>query len=313
MKKLFFKILGFLLIGLLVGEAVARYFVLTSDIPRRMIDEFGIQKYLPNQEGYFIGGDHKWHVNELGWPGDLPASYDNVITIIGDSFIENFMNPNECRQAMILKHNLPDLNFFEAARSGVSLIESLEIATRLDSLNPKYQLIYMGETDFEESIAQIKRHEDILQVDLEKGEVLKARMVLPGLKNALYNWKFLYFLYNRFPLRFDHLFAFKKQGGDAQKAPKKHRPDPYPLYKELLLFIKSHYDTSDMVFVFRPSSPKQLSEMTRDQGFTVIALERENDVQWVFDHDHHWTCTGHNFAAQQVTRWFKTKPETRDR
>src|SRR5690606_35579075 len=124
----------------------------------------GVQKYLPNQEGYWKGGNHQWIINDYGWPGELPTKYDNLINIIGDSFIENFMNPNECHQSVFLKKLMPDYNFFEAARSGVSLIEAMEISKQIDSLNPKMTLIYVNENDFYESILNIKKLNDITQI-----------------------------------------------------------------------------------------------------------------------------------------------------
>ena len=104
-----------------------------TDLPQRTIDEYGIQKYYANQSGYWKGGEHKWMFNELGWPGELPEDYDNLITVIGDSFIENFMNPNECHQSKLLKKGLNNHNFIEAARSGVSFIEAMEISKQFDS------------------------------------------------------------------------------------------------------------------------------------------------------------------------------------
>ena len=105
MKKLLLNIILFFLIAIAVGEVVVRLTHAMADIPQRTIDEYGIQKYIPNQDGYWKGGEHKWVVNKLGWPGELPQSNENLIMVIGDSFIENFMNPNECHQSAFLKEN----------------------------------------------------------------------------------------------------------------------------------------------------------------------------------------------------------------
>ncbi|MGB3151923.1 MAG: hypothetical protein WBB27_14795, partial [Maribacter sp.] len=111
MKKFIKNIIFFLVILFILGEIISRFLHLSSDIPRRTIDENGIQKYIPNQAGFWVGGTHEWKINKLGWPGELPESYDNLITIVGDSFIENFMNPNECHQSILLKNELPKYNF----------------------------------------------------------------------------------------------------------------------------------------------------------------------------------------------------------
>ncbi|MEX0314760.1 MAG: hypothetical protein AB3N18_11325, partial [Allomuricauda sp.] len=190
MSKFIKEILFFLIFGLLIGEIVARVFFLTSEIPERQIDKFGIQRYQPNQVGYWKGGSHQWHINEKGWPGELPESYNDLVTIIGDSFIENFMNPDECHQMSYLKKILPKYNYTEASRSGISFIEALEISKQLDSLNPKAQLIYINETDFRESVWQIAPLADITQVDLDNDSIIYGEMKAPGIKKVLYSWKF---------------------------------------------------------------------------------------------------------------------------
>ena len=49
MRKFIKNIIFFLILGLVVGEIIARLFALSSDIPNRMIDETGIQKYIPKE------------------------------------------------------------------------------------------------------------------------------------------------------------------------------------------------------------------------------------------------------------------------
>ena len=147
-----------------------------SDIPQRKIDEFGIQKYYPNQTGFWRGGTHAWNINELGWPGTLPENYDNLISVIGDSFIENFMNPNECHQSVYLKNRLKKYNFIEAGRSGVSFIESMEISKQLVKFNPIDNLIYVKDNDFYQSLVEVAPADDITQFSLKKDSIIFGKM-----------------------------------------------------------------------------------------------------------------------------------------
>lgn len=301
MKRFLQKIIIFSFFGMIVGEIIARLFILTSDVPQRIIDEAGIQKYKPNQKGSWKGGTHKWQINEKGWPGELPDKYDNLITIIGDSYIESFMNKDECHQSNYLKELMPDYNFMEAARSGVSFIEALEISKQLDDvLNPKYQLIYLYDSDFHESITQIKKLFDITQVDLEKKEIINGKMKAPGLKKILYNWKFVYFLYNRFPLNFNSKKSIKKP------LEKNEKPKNI-LFKELLMFAKENYNFDNKILVFRPNSNEKIIQLTEELGFKIILLESNKEKLWSFDHDPHWTCYGHSQAAIQVANFCNSK------
>lgn len=285
---------------MLAGEVVVRLTHAVSDVPQRTIDNDGIQKYYPNQAGYSLNGKHKWLINKLGWPGELPNSFDNLILVIGDSFIENFMNPNECHQAPLLKERINELNFLETARSGVSFIEAFEIANQMDTLNPAKSLIYINDSDFYESIKEIGEKQDITQLDISNSKVIHGKMKSPGLKKVLYNWKLMYYFYNRFPLNFE-----------TKKPPKKYTPKERKLkYSEeldgLLSYINSKYDISDKILVFHPYSNRKLIKKCLDAGFNVISLDSSNDSNsWTFDFDHHWTCYGHEQVANQVAESLK--------
>jgi hypothetical protein len=299
MKKLLKNIILFSLIALVVGEVVVRLTHAISDIPQRTIDAHGIQKYLPNQDGYWKGGDHKWVVNKLGWPGELPQSNDNLIMIIGDSFIENFMNPNECHQSAYLKENMKDYNFMEAGRSGVSLIEAMEISKQIDSLKPVHSLIYVNDEDFYESISQIKPMNDITQLNIESKTIKHGKMKSPGLKKVLYSWKLMYYFYNRFPLS-DLLKSDNKPKVTTPET-EEEGADYSKELTELSAFIKQNYTISNKTLVFHPNSKESIISICKAAGFNIILLDSSNDDTWTFDYDPHWTCYGHEKAAQQIS------------
>lgn len=299
MKKFIKNLIIFLLFSLVVGELTVRLSHAISDLPQRRIDEFGIQKYYPNQSGYWLGGGHKWVINKLGWPGELPKSYDNLVTVIGDSYIENFMNPDICHQSVLLEERLSNFNFIEAARSGVSFIEAMEISKQLDTLQPKYNLIYVSSHDFFESVTTILPSADITQLNVEKNEIVYGQMKSPGLKKILYNWKLLYYFYNRFPLNFSKNVAKpeiieKEEGFKFQKE-----------IQNLLTFVKLNYTIGNKILVFHPNSEMEIIEMCKKAGFKVIILNSDNDESWTFEHDRHWTCYGHNQVATQVAYFLK--------
>ncbi|WP_461587182.1 hypothetical protein [Winogradskyella sp.] len=298
MKKFTKNIILFFLLMLVTGELTVRFTHAVSDIPQRTIDEFGIQKYKPNQRGFWKGGDHTWVVNEFGWPGILPKSYDNLVMVIGDSFIENFMNSNECHQSEYLKNMLPEYNFMETGRSGISLIEAMEISKQLDTLKPKQHLIYVNDHDFYESIVEVKPMADITQLSLKDSKIVYGEMKAPELKKVLYNWKLLYYFYNRFPISGsanEELEATQKETETIQKT---------QYTKEiikLLNYIKSNYKLTDKTLVFHPNSNKTIISLSEEAGFKTILLDSKNDKTWTFDYDSHWTCYGHERAAEQIS------------
>lgn len=303
MKRFIKHITVFFFLALIAGEVVVRLTHAMSDIPQRTIDGYGIQKYIPNQDGYWKGGNHKWLINEMGWPGELPESYDDLILIIGDSYIENFMNPNECHQSVYLKEQIPDLNFMEAARSGVSLIEAMEIHKQLDSLQPKHTLIYVNDFDFFESIVEVKPMNDITQMNLTNNEIVYGKMKAPFSKKILYNWKLLYYFYNRFPVN----LSFEK---DKPKKIENEKTDSSELKSKdevfkLIDYIAANYNLEGKSLVFHPNSNQIIIEKCKAAGFNTIILDSSNDKDWTFDYDSHWTCYGHKKVAEQVSKALK--------
>lgn len=299
MKRFLKNIILFLLVVIVIGEIVVRVTHTMADIPQRTIDEHGIQKYFPNQDGYWKGGDHKWVINKLGWPGELPQSFDNLIMVIGDSFIENFMNPNECHQSAFLKENMEAYNFMEAGRSGVSLIEAMEISRQIDSLQPIHSLIYVNNEDFYESITQVKPMSDITQLDIKTNTIKYGEMKAPGLKKILYSWKLMYYLYNRFSL--SNIINTNPKP-ETVTTNTEAKTDYTNEIQQLTKYIKQNYTTSDKTLVFHPNSEASIIEICKAAGFNIILLDSSNDASWRFDHDPHWTCYGHKQAAEQVSK-----------
>jgi hypothetical protein len=300
MKDFVKNIVLFFLFAMIIGEIVVRITHSVSDIPQRTIDEFGIQKYHPNQDGYWKGGNHKWTINSLGWSGKLPQSYDNLVTVIGDSYIENFMNPIECHQSIFLKENLKNYNFFAAGRSGVSLIEAMEISKQLDTLMPAHTLIYVNDNDFHESIYEIDPLNDITQLKIDDYTIVYGQMKRPGLKKILYSWKLLYYFYNRFPLsniiktesKKNHLAIDSKYRADLRNQK----------VMKLISYITNNYSVKNKTLVFHPNSSSKIIEICKNAGFNSIILDSSNDNKdWTFGYDNHWTCYGHKKAAEQVS------------
>jgi hypothetical protein len=300
MAKFLKNIIIFFLLSIIAGEVIIRSNHLTSDLPNRIIDEYGIQKYYPNQKGYWLGGNHKWKINKLGWPGDLPNSYDNLITIIGDSYIENFMSPNRCHQSILLKEKMIDYNFLEAGRSGVSFIESMEIIQQMNSFKPIHTLIYVNEGDFIESVRRIQELSDITQVDLESGNIVNGKMKSTGLKKILYAWKLMYYFYNRFPLNISQNKVLTKGQDNLLNYNRNDLKFKNQIF-ELIDYVKENYPIINTTLIFHPDTNTIIVDQCKNVGFNVIILNSDNDKSWKFEHDSHWTCYGHKQVAEQVS------------
>ena len=75
-----------------------RAFHLTKDYPSRYVDEFGVEKWMPNQNGMSVTGIRRqnfseFKINKSGFNSYrefTPTEDKTEIALVGDSFIEGF-------------------------------------------------------------------------------------------------------------------------------------------------------------------------------------------------------------------------------
>ncbi len=301
MIKFIRTLLLFSLLFCLITEIIIRVFRLTSDVPRRRIDSSGIQDYIPNQAGYFKNAKEKWVVNKYGWTGVSDLSKETKVSIIGDSYIENLMNPIRFHQGYILDNELSWISFFEAGRSGASFIEAFAIAEKIDNEICKFDkhLIYVEEKDFSESLTTIRRKKDVLQYNPKANDLAEVKLKSPQLKKILYSSKLLYYSYLRFW---------------------KHRPitnenntnepiDEFSKYKEdlysMMKYIELNFDLDRIILVFHPDTDSRYESLANEFNFKSLKLRCNNLKEWQFSHDKHWNHYGHTQAALQVADYLK--------
>lgn len=289
-----FDIFLFSFLSLIAGEIIARTNHLSGEVPQRTVDANGIQKYIPNQQGYWDSENVQWQINKLGWSGKLPGNYNNLISVIGDSYIANLMNPVECHQNIYLKKQLPEYNFVEAARPGVTFIEAIEISQSLTYINPKYHIIYVREHDFIESIREIKQHSDRTQISIKNDRIFTGKIKNAYAKKILYNWKLAFYFFNRLATP----PAAENSASKEALQSKKHLKHLDKVEK-LLEITGTKYDVSNIILVLHPDSNQVIVNKAEEVGFKTIELKREPRT-WSFPHDKHWTCYGHKRVASQV-------------
>lgn len=297
MKKFIYNLFYFTIVLFFIGELLVRIMHLVPDIPSRFIDEYGIQRYKFGQTGYYTGGKIKWKVNNYGWLGVSDLEKDTIISIVGDSYIENMMNPIECNQGSLLKKEMPKFSFFEAGRSGVTFIEALEISKILNNeIKPKYQLLYISNSDFYESISEINKFNDRVQISLNEKIIIKSKIKSSLLKNLLYNVKLLYYLYIKFPV-----FVTKQNKNDFETTKKILDKFDYDKFDKMFEFCKKNYNFKNLVLVFHPNTDERFIALSKKYNLNTIVLYSKNDSSWELNEkDKHWSCYGHKQVSNQV-------------
>lgn len=298
MVKFIIKIVSFLFIGYFIGEAIIRIYKLDVDVQNVYVDSSGLIKNEPNQTGHYLNGN-QWVINKYGEFGYQPKSLDSVITVIGDSYIENIMNPPTCHQANFLASMTKNVDFYPCARSGASFIEFVEMAKSLQKLNPIKQLLYVHHGDFTESVKEIKNNLTTVQLELNSNKIIYAKLTQSKFKKILYNFKFAYYLYRN----------YFNDGGNVStnnRDDKKSTID-YKKIRLLLKFVKSNYNIEKIVLVFSPDSDLKLIELAKQYSFETVKLTTSDYKSWQLTTDSHWSCYGHEQAALQVAAYLNKK------
>lgn len=303
MKKFLIRLFVFTFVIGVAGELIIRMYKLVPDIPRLYVDKTGIQRYVPGQTGYYTKAKTKWVVNKYGWLGTSDTSQDTVLSVIGDSYIENIMNPITCNQGNKLKSQFKNYSFFEAGRSGVTFIEAMQISKLLDStIQPRMHLIYVSTNDFPESSSLNQRYTDRVQIDLSNKTILHGNLKSPGVKKILYNIKLLYYLYLRFPLFVD---AKNKEDhkGTTEKFVKIKPEFDDTLVHKLFAYCVENYNMDKVILVFHPGTEPAIIKLANQYQVKNIILNSENDDRdWALNaNDGHWSCYGHTQVAKQIS------------
>ncbi len=240
-------------------------------------------------------------MNEYGWVGLSKIENDTVISIIGDSYIENLMNPKECNQGSILKSYFPNYSFFEAGRSGVTFIEAMEISRILDKeVNSTYHLLYLNEFDFYESIEDLKSYEDRLQVNLETNSIKKGQLNSPKLKKILYSFKLMYYMYLRFPI-----FVEAQNKATEHEGPIDDITFDKQIFQKLFSYCSNIYNLNKIIFVIHPNTDEKIISLANEFGIKTIILNSDGDKDWgLGEHDGHWSCYGQNQVSKQIKEQF---------
>lgn len=292
MRRFIFRIFIFIIIGVATGELIVRVFPLSIDIPRFYRDTDNLIKFEPDQSGNSMVGQHKWIINKYGNYGYEPQSLDSVITVIGDSYISNTMNPPECHQANYLANLNPEYDFYPMSRDGASFIEFMEMAKSLEYLNPIRQLLYVHHGDFVESVMECGSQPLTVQLSVEQDSIRYAALTSSRMKEVMYNFKLGYYLYRNYLVRAENNQTNNRNVDFGHI--------DYDVIQMLLDFVKDNYRTDHIVLVFSPGSDTEFVEFAGRNGFQTLFLQTDDYKSWQLESDSHWSCFGHEEAAKQV-------------
>ena len=300
MKKFILRLFFLTATLFLIFEILIRIFKLTNDVPSRRIDDVGLQSFIPLQKGIYE--NNRWEVNEYGFLGQSPKKkLKNSILIIGDSMIENIMNPNSCHLDVILNKSFKNkINFFEVGRSGMTLIESLEFNKKYKSLlNPIFSIIYVNQNDIEESISNLYRHKDRLQINLKTSKLEPVEIKYEKLKYILYNLKSLYYLYMKG--FFSNIRLFKDPFKSINRLVLNENFNKRYL-EDFFSIIKTNYQLENIFFLI---DKKEKTYVDNFQKNKLNIISFSSNQNWLNKKDFHWNCFGNREVSKIIKKHLK--------
>jgi len=158
MFKLIKKVVFYSILILISLELLVRVFHLQNERPNRYADEFGVEKWIPNQIEYSITGNRKqnvgkYRINSIGF-NTVYDTYnpfvDSVeIAIVGDSFIEGFHEDYTNSLGQQVDKVFPNLKVLEFGYAGYDLADELHLIKAYEHYfkNINHTFIYLRFTD----------------------------------------------------------------------------------------------------------------------------------------------------------------------
>ncbi|WP_298499375.1 hypothetical protein [uncultured Algibacter sp.] len=158
MKKFILKI-GLYFICIFIGlELLVRVFHLHKDRPVRYLDEYNVEKWIPNQTGIWVTGNRRqnvgeYKINNFGYNSVYdefqPKKNKKEIALVGDSFIQGFHQnyQNSIGQKLETKLN-KNYKVLEFGYAGWDLADQLHMIKAYEHLfdDIEHVVIYMQYT-----------------------------------------------------------------------------------------------------------------------------------------------------------------------
>lgn len=135
MIKFFLKIALYLILILVSLELLVRAFHLYPEDSPRYIDKMGVEKRIPNHQGFSVTGNRRqnfseYHINNQGFNSyrEFTPSYSKKeLAIIGDSYIQGFHQNYYNSIGKKIENRTKDLEVYEYGYAGWDLADQLHL------------------------------------------------------------------------------------------------------------------------------------------------------------------------------------------
>ncbi|WP_090297529.1 hypothetical protein [Flagellimonas zhangzhouensis] len=307
MIKLFLKISIYFFLICLALELLVRAFHLYPEDSPRFIDEMGVEKRVPNYNGFSVTGNRRqnfseYHINNQGFNSyrEFEPSYDkNELALIGDSYIQGFHQNYYNSIGKKIEDRTKDLEVYEYGYAGWDLADQLHLinAYKEDFSKIDHIVIYMKyPMDLERSTYE----ENKGRIKLLNSTSFKIRD----------NIKLLYYASQIGLLEpIKNLLVEKKDTEDIQENKTNTNPDSLYLanFDKLLATYPLNKSKTSLLLDKRNTSPLFLDHCNK-LGIDIIDFGENFEITKkpvTLIYDKHWNNNGRTLVAKSIIAHLK--------
>jgi hypothetical protein len=302
MIKLFLKTSLYLILIVLSLELLVRVFHLYPEDSPRFIDNMGVEKRIPNHNGFSVTGNRRqnfseYHINNQGFNSyrEFTPSYSKKeLAIIGDSYIQGFHQNYYNSIGKKIENRTKDQEVYEYGYAGWDLADQLHLlqayADEFDKID--HIVIYMkypmdlGRATYEPNTDRIKQLNSIPFKIRDNIKLLHYASQI-GFLDPLKN-----------------LFIEQK---DTKKASNNDKETPLDSlyianFDQLLKAYPINKLKTSLLLDKRKTSMKFL-DYCRESGIDVIDFGREFELSnkpTTLIYDMHWNNNGRSLVAKSI-------------
>ncbi|WP_396601146.1 hypothetical protein [Algibacter sp. R77976] len=304
MKKLFFKLIIYLIGIFIVIELLIRVLHLTKDHPIRVIDEYGVEKWQPIQEGYSVTGNRrqnfsKFRINNSGYNSYRefhPSSTKFEIALVGDSFIEGFHQDFDNSIGKKIENKLENIVVYEYGYAGYDLADQLHLIHKYKEEFDLIDYVFIGlevETDLERKKYEIIKSRIKLESPLYKNlRKIKLLTYLKSIGVVDVGKKFV-----------SNLISFKRNKKEKLKFSKTNIVDKYIENFDQLVSTYGFNKKRFIFFLETDKTPLVFINHLNENNYKYLDLSKcfkSSDLHKTLIYDKHWNNHGRDLVSNQI-------------
>jgi len=297
-------------------EVIVRVFHLYTEDPARFIDEYGVEKRVPNNNGYAVTGNRnqnfsEFEINDAGFNSYRefnPTREKYEVALIGDSFIEGFHQDYNESTGKKIEDQVKDIEVYEYGYAGYDLANQMHL---INAYQEDFKLI--------DQIIIYLNYKNDLGRGVYKPNYGRIKMLSSTLFKIRDNIKLL-----AYGSKIGILEPLKRlaQGGDAfddteqgyhtnkmidtekDQEDDKKRIDNFKNLIDLYGFDKSK---TTILLDSRKTSPAFLNFCTKNDIKYLDFSERFQNSKkpTTLIYDHHWNAHGRALIADEIAAYIK--------